>query len=208
MITLTGRKAAVSVDESMVRALLPDLAFLRFYDAAPRGRVNSLDPIDWAVPSLLSAPVPYKVLKQVSPEYLAKVDVSLRACKTSWRLEEEDVNAIRREAVRRVLIDICAVRGVKRGIATKMLHKKRPDLIPIVDSVVFGFYASGKVKTTEVIFDAVRPDLIANMASLTTLADEASAFSQPGRISPLRMLEMIVWLQAKEGGDRKILAGA
>jgi hypothetical protein len=200
MITLSGEKV-LRIDEEAVLALLPELTFIRFYDAAPRGAANSIDPIDWGVPSLLAAPVSYPALKLISDDYVAKVNSSLKACSSRWRLEDEDKDGARREAVRRLLSDVCSIDGVKKAIATKILHKKRPNLIPIIDSVVVDFYASKKSLPTDVIFDKVKPDLILNALALRKLSDEAAVLPRPIHVTPLRLVEMIVWLQAKKGGN-------
>lgn len=200
MIELSGNKT-VAINEAAVLELLPDLAFIRFYDAAPRGRANFVDPVDWAIPSLLSAPI-RSALENIDDDYLGMVNADLAQCRVGWRLQDEDVARGRREAVRTLLNDMCSISGVKRAIATKILHKKRPNLIPIIDSVVLDFYANNnKASTTDVIFDELRHDLIENATALKWLSDQANESSPSMVLTPLRLLEMIVWLQAKKGGN-------
>lgn len=98
-------------------------------------------------------------------------------------------------------------RGVRGTIVSKVLHRKRPDLVPLYDSRIdAGYRASGKithdphrswVDFMDLLCRLMRDDLQREaeaFASLVTLAAERGA-----QITDLRILDILVWMALEDG---------
>jgi hypothetical protein len=83
-----------------------------------------------------------------------------------------------------------------RGVAvTKVLHRLRPDLVPLVDSVVQAFYGQPGFPG---IFAALHKDVVTNRELLTTLVNGRT--TPDGRpLSILRALDIVLWCHEREG---------
>lgn len=202
---VTGEKIRVTTGEgrgwiaaSDVISRIPHLHFLRFYDAAHPGDPNRIEPQDWGIPALLGAPVPNKVLQAVTPEYLSACDAALVSVSPQWSLMDDVAATEYRLVVKTLLEELTAPTGIAKAIATKIVHKKRPNLIPVVDSVIARVY---KLRSpTDLIFGPFRDDLIANHGALQPIKESAASVS--GRdISVVRALELSIWLTSVEAGS-------
>lgn len=96
------------------------------------------------------------------------------------------------------------VHGIKAVTVTKILHRKRPDLIPLIDQLVYKF-CTGKVlppspydASVQQFWVALQRDLRANK---DWLAELARPFSTPDRrpLSLLRAADIIIWHHAYTG---------
>jgi hypothetical protein len=100
--------------------------------------------------------------------------------------------------------------GIQLPIATKILHKKRPNLIPILDSQVLKHYGwkynrlyimkEGKDRedTTLGLIDLIKQDVKANENILREGAKKIAKKLQLSRnikkaLTPLRILDIIIW---------------
>ena len=91
--------------------------------------------------------------------------------------------------------------GVRGSIVAKVLHRKRPDLIPLYDTRVWSAYADpGPVPRVRerswvdymvLLCDAMRDDLRKEAAAFGALAAVA-----PG-LTALRMLDILVWMSSE-----------
>lgn len=87
----------------------------------------------------------------------------------------------------------------KLGIATKILHKKRPGLIPMLDTLLQGYYRGrlGKARTSTLggygvnLMKLFREDLLAVLPEMTALCKIAAEQQKP--VTPVRMLDHMVW---------------
>jgi hypothetical protein len=97
-----------------------------------------------------------------------------------------------------------AGRGVRGTIVSKVLHRKRPDLVPIYDSRIFEAYtAPGVLPRTldrswqefmRLLCTQMRADLQAEHDAFEKLQLAAEEVSAP--ISKLRILDVLVWRAA------------
>jgi hypothetical protein len=96
------------------------------------------------------------------------------------------------------------VRRLKAVAVTKILHRKRPNLVPIFDSRVYRFYcgqppppASYK-DTPRRLWERLQPDLLAHR---TRIAELAAPITTPDHraLSLLRAADIIVWQHASTG---------
>jgi hypothetical protein len=87
--------------------------------------------------------------------------------------------------------------GIGIARATKVFHKKRPSLIPILDNEVVRYCAraiqqasqklpSGEVDKAVVAIQVLRSDMIANSSVLHSLSEKYG-------LTPLRVLDIIIW---------------
>lgn len=120
-----------------------------------------------------------------------------------------DQDSVPWEELRELMDACCATPGVKWAVATKVLHKKRPGLIPIYDRHMWTFYQSrvprqrgwsewdGRwwVGTLQVF----REHLLANRGVIWELCQmlEESGWT----ISPVRTLEVLIWMAYEPTGE-------
>jgi hypothetical protein len=86
----------------------------------------------------------------------------------------------------------------KLGIATKILHKKRPGLIPMLDTLLVGHYHPRLTTHAETLggyavnlMKLFQQDLLAVLPEVTALCDLAAKQRKP--VTPVRMLDHLVW---------------
>jgi len=91
-----------------------------------------------------------------------------------------------------------SVRRAKLGIATKILHKKRPGLIPMLDTLLVGHYRRRLSTRAETLggygvnlMKLFREDLCAVLREVTALCEIAAERGRP--VTPVRMLDHMVW---------------
>jgi len=116
--------------------------------------------------------------------------------------------------VEALLDGACRVSGVLLPVATKVLHRKRRALIPMLDNVVLGHYLAppelaplrGKTQdgrqaasVATVVLDLFRTDLTASIVTLQMIGAEL-ALEGPHVLTPVRMLEILIWMETEPLG--------
>lgn len=114
------------------------------------------------------------------------------------------------KGLRDLLAAAVAVPGVLLPVATKVLFRKRRDLIPMLDNVVIEYYlrtmgalellakTQDKRRAPDVgigVLKAFREDLIACYQQLSDVSHTVAAAGYP--TSPLRLLELLVWTEVE-----------
>ena len=132
------------------------------------------------------------------------VEKALTRIPANASLEDE---VIPWEELRNLFQAMCAIEDIAGAKATKILHKKRPNLIPIFDSILEEFYknriprwsslswADGLVEYMKVF----RADLLANRNGLHVLCDMMAARGWP--ITPVRAMEVLIWIETEPNGE-------
>lgn len=119
--------------------------------------------------------------------------------------EEADIVTFDLDVVRNLLHEAVQVRHVLIPVATKVLHRKRRSLVPMLDSVVLRHYLPqgpfGPFEDKGRAAGAVVPALAAFredlLASVEPLGDMCATLRKEGfRVTPLRALELLVWTEA------------
>ena len=97
-----------------------------------------------------------------------------------------------------------AGKGIRGTIVSKVLHRKRPELVPLYDSRIFEAYtAPGAIpRTTDIAWQQfmallctqMRDDLRAEAPAFAALQQLAAAEGTP--VSQLRILDILVWRTA------------
>jgi hypothetical protein len=105
------------------------------------------------------------------------------------------------------------VKGVLIPVATKVLHRKRRQLIPMLDGVILRYLLDTEehrplvarledgrtaAAVAMVALDRFHADLIATSAELERLCGTLAGAGFP--LSPVRVLEVLVWTEVEPGG--------
>jgi hypothetical protein len=110
---------------------------LRYLDYTPLTPPDLLVPEDLAVTILINSRVAGTAFKAVQDHGHKVALEALPSCAL------EDADAGQRQAVCDVICTVVAWPGFAASVATKVLHKKRPALIPILDNeAIFGAHMS------------------------------------------------------------------
>jgi len=122
------------------------------------------------------------------------------------------------ESAIRLIRGAVAVPWVLVPVATKVLHRKRPALVPMLDQVVLDYYlnATGNsslrtstqdkrraASTAQVVLEELRKDLIEQRGDLAVLRDEASNVGF--LLEPVRILDILLWTEVEPRGYYRIL---
>jgi len=116
----------------------------------------------------------------------------------------------------KVLFDVfCAVRYVKEAVATKILHRKRPALIPIIDSIVAAYLNDSRTCSLPRAISigdrlvgnmrCFREQLLGCLSQITALCEMAALEHRP--ITPVRALEILIWTAREPRGYYRKGAG-
>lgn len=178
----------------------------RTYDQL--GDPDTLTPLDCLAPALLSISINYRqvvplfrptgpgatllsamqaVLDHPASATEDFLDTDLSASGTAWSAVEAALRTCRTDG---------KVRWLKEVAITKILHRKRPALVPIFDRRVYSFYfgrkpglGGGPART---LWPVLQADLAANRALLEKLA--APVTTVDGRpISLPRTADIVIW---------------
>lgn len=164
------------------------------------GDPSTLEPVDLLAPALLDAPIrgryviemfgeesPYRTLRRAMQ---AVLDTSESR---SARFEDQDLDATEGPwaLVRAALTASDATPGMKASMVTKILHRKRPLLVPIFDSKVAAFFGESSRKPGQ-LWPKLQADLRSNAAWLGELG-AVTRTPDDRAVSPLRVLDIIVW---------------
>jgi hypothetical protein len=96
----------------------------------------------------------------------------------------------------------CRIKYAKEAVATKILHKKRPRLIPIYDQYVWEHFERvvdhtlwrrGGAPFLISYMQAFREELITNKAIIADL--HTFTHNQGWSITPVRILEVLIWIE-------------
>jgi hypothetical protein len=117
------------------------------------------------------------------------------------------------DRVKEIIAAAVTVRDVLVPVATKVLHRKRPSLIPMLDSVVINYYADAlgrpelkgrkedkrrAADVAVVTLQAFRSDLLAAADALSALVTRLAARGFP--ITDVRALEVLIWTELEPNG--------
>lgn len=215
VVTRSGEAVTFTVDEAVKE--IPSVPYVRWYDALPAGDVDSIALQDLAFPAFLDAVPNFKALLSgcgweslsrkllLASERLSEVpgDVDLDA----WADSQANRTKLK------LLFQSCTAGrnpgfpGFGPARATKLLHKKRPRLVPIVDS--WALEAWGRSPTAWSTDDMV--DIVfCIQAQMAPSIDEfrsvgqllkASDSTLPS-LSPVRIYDIMFW-ERSGGGSRK-----
>jgi hypothetical protein len=192
------------------------LAFCRgeyvYYDAIPSSDPNRIDPLDVLVTVAVNA------FSNATASKIYRVHQGLRNnCEPLLPAIPEDADLTDldcwRKPLRELLHAAVQAREVLIPVATKVLHRKRRFLIPMLDNVILHHYfrapeqkqllaaTQNKAKAADVAMEGL--DLFS--ADLASASDEISVIgrqlaTQGFPLSPVRILEVLVWTEVEPVG--------
>lgn len=172
------------------------------YDTLVTNGSTELVGADLLAPVLLGAHIDvprYRLLVDLLPELAAVEKLPAVSLQEASDADIDEVAAlfavVDREAYRR--------KGVKGTILSKVLHRKRPDLVPLYDSRIYAAYtAEGAIhrdaqrewrEFMAILLRHMRADLQREADSLRVLQDVARA-ERGADLTPLRILDILVWV--------------
>jgi len=202
----SGRQLVASADRL--------LAFFReeyeYYDAIPSGDPFHVSPLDVLVTVSVNSFVNNAAkVRTVHRGLAAACDPLLRTIPVHADLRTFPVSG-----VRDLLHAAVQQRSVLTAVATKVLHRKRPALIPMLDSVLIGYYAAklsaprlvtwatgDKARAADaatVVLREFRADLIGVSEQLEDLRETAG--SEGYDVTAARILELLLWMDCEDRG--------
>lgn len=199
----------------VARHIVDNCGFVHYYDGAAVACDNHITPLDWGVTSLLMGPIRTDAtfsLLAAQPGGRsgcpASIGTALSRVPTAAKLAEDGADKLYARPIEDLLRATCGVKGVGPSIATKLLHKKRPDLIPVVDSLVFEFYTGMRMPgekqasigpVVDLITGAFRNDLRANVGHGRFLGECRAHLRRESIdfLTDVRLLELTIWLACR-----------
>lgn len=164
------------------------------------GDPDHLRPTDLLAPALLDAPVRGRdVIEMLKPDgayhrlFIAMEAVLSDEAALAAALEDQDFRASSGPwaLVAAALEASSETRNIKASKVTKILHRKRPSLVPIFDRRVAGAYGVS-AQTPWLFWPLFRDDVLANRDWLVEVA--ADYQTPDGRtLSHLRAADIIIW---------------
>lgn len=193
---------------SAAHLILTNAQYIHWYDALPSGEPDELSPLDLAYPAFLDAVPNFKALLAVKG--WENLRTALAAASDVLRRVPADLDLVDWPATddnRALLVDLFRattggenhrLSGFGPARCTKMLHKKRPALIPIIDSwQLQAWHMSALSWSTtdmaEVVF-SIRGMIAPQLNELRKLSNELRRIepSLP-RLSALRLYDILFW---------------
>lgn len=93
-----------------------------------------------------------------------------------------------------------STRNIKASKVSKMLHRKQPTFIPIIDSKLVSFYGLSMKKPRK-YWTALQTDFRANRDFLNNLCEGVTT-SEGKQISSLRVADIVIWEHVVTGCDK------
>lgn len=203
-LQLCGGTLPVEDGESLLLAYLDPASGYAWpaYDTLVTNGSTELVGADLLAPVLLGAHVDvprYRLLLDLLPELSAVEKLPPVPLQDATDADIDEVAAlfaiVDREVYRR--------KGVKGTILSKVLHRKRPDLVPLYDSRIYAAYtAEGAIHRDSqrewrefmaILLRHMRDDLQSEAAALATLQEVARA-ERGAELTTLRILDILVWM--------------
>ena len=178
------------------------------YDGVRVEQDNFLRPEEIAISVLINSQISGNTARAIWKEALESVEENLQQINPDFDLLDDEEN-IPWEYIQGAIGAICAVKRAKIAVATKILHKKRPKLVPMVDSVIMGHYRSSFPKRWKGSYEQKAVDVIRLFRKdLLATQDRIQEFKQyfHSRGKPLtlcRILEILIWIETEPSSTYK-----
>ena len=169
----------------------------RYLEQTPITPHDRIVPEDLAVTLLLNSRVGWKAYKSIQ-DLGPSIDLS-----TLPPVALEATSASQRDAVASLIGEVVRWPGFAASVATKVLHKKRPALIPVLDNqAIFGAYMNAQWPDSRSRADSVWAigtvrDALERISYDLTRAENAAAWVGLQSVEPERsaieLLDMVWW---------------
>ena len=173
-----------------------------------QGDPSEFGPLDALAPALLDAPLRRAEVNQMFSDVLENSYNSLRvaiqkclkvladySAEVGQVLDFADVDLLGTDSPWR-FVNACYIasdvtKGIKASKVSKMLHRKQPTFIPIIDSKLVSFYGL-TMKEPGKYWSTLQTDFRSNKSFLNELS-ESVITSEGKQISSLRVADIIIW---------------
>lgn len=197
------------VEQPLTRMLAFCRAEYAYYDGIPSAQPNQIQPLDVLATVAMNSRV--DTATKVREIHRGMSD----RCDPLLALIPQDASLLDIEQWRMPLRDLlhAAVQTpyVLIAVATKVLHRKRRSLIPMLDSVVLRHYLAGNTSALNACFEnknkaadgameavsGFHHDLVSATTDLNLLQQTLAEEGFP--LSPVRILEVLVWTELEAG---------
>lgn len=162
----------------------------RHFDELPGNNVKSFTVGDLAAASLLDVRFgPHTVLALLERDECNSLLAQIPSDMALWEapLEQLDTESAAWRLRRRLM----AIPGVSTTRASKLLARKRPHLMPILDSVIVDRLCLDGVDSWQALRHALTPEFRARIDALAQAATDHGA----ARPSTLRLLDVAIWMR-------------
>ena len=129
-----------------IEIVIPDEDFLTFarevfstYDGIQYGNSNEINVVDIAITVMMNSRISGNTASEILKHSNA-INNLLRQIPDDFDLSQNDLNDEIRNNLQQLINTFCEINRVRLAIATKILHRKKPKLIPMFDNVVEKFY--------------------------------------------------------------------
>jgi cyclic pyranopterin phosphate synthase len=202
-ITLqTGQE--ISNCEEKVFAFCKKYWFYRAYDLVAVPADDTLDESQVRLANKMRARMEPSVVTAFL-ERKEAIGVQLARIPPTLRLWDSEASILWNDLAE--LFRCCLAPGLRPARVTKVLHKKRPNLIPILDSVIVHYLKRTAAKKGIALpndeaermvsyVKLLRTDVERNLPTLQHLGKRVAALG--GELSPLRVLDIVIWGWSRE----------
>ncbi len=207
-LLLCGGSLEVSDPETILREYVDPASDTAYpgYDRLVTNGTDQLVDADLLAPGLLQAPVDRSRFRVLSGMMPALQRVGSLPKVALQEADDDDVAAVA-QLFDVLDSDLYRRGGVRGTIVAKVLHRKRPDLVPLYDSRIFAAYTVAAVERAgerERSWVSVMDELCRSMRS--DLQEQAEAFEQLSAVARdagaeltwLRILDIVVWRSAAD----------
>lgn len=211
-------KSGVAVPDALGRLRRFCAEEYAYYDAIPAGDPDRVEPVDvLATVAVNSFVTNAAQVRRIHRGLAARCDSVLARIAPEADLARDE-NTL--PLVQELLHAAVQVRGVLVPVATKVLHRKRPRLVPMLDTVVIVHYLKalgqahrlGSTQTKPhaaavamTVLAAFRADLLAAGPQLEHLQRGLAVAGYP--LALVRILELLVWTQVEPNGHYRAAPG-
>ena len=164
----------------------PEVWAYSYYDALHDTDSNDVGPID-----VLAAAALHPKISRADLEWFARHRKTLQGFLVHM---PEGVDLADADPTLVNAIPTLAGRGVELSLLSKVLHRKRPKLIPLLDRTLTGWYRR-QLRTQSA---AAWPDLVRALAEdLRGNADEIEALRPIAPLTDLRIADIVIWMESQ-----------
>jgi hypothetical protein len=195
-----NRQFSIATDDLL--KIINSEAFVCFYDGAAVASDNNVQPIEWAVATLLQASIrryqPFIDLVANNKSQWCMCNKSLELLGADLELESDEAMQ-RRDQMAACFDAFMRPNGIGASIAAKILHKKRPRLIPVMDNYVCTVLNGRSNRSltgtniTDIIYEKFRPQLRNNRDPLKYVREHMIGGIT---LSSARLLDIAIWKHA------------
>ena len=172
----------------------------RYFDELPSNDTEAFTIGDLAAASLLDVRFgPHTVVELLERDECNSLLAQIPTNTALWEVTAEQLN--RDSAAWRLWERLTSIPGVSTTRASKLLARKRPHLMPILDSVITSSLCLDGLDSWQALREALTPSLRAGIDELALAAIDHGA-SQP---STLRLLDVATWMTYSQSRQAKVV---